>query len=628
MGAAASLASANASDKTPEQSIQEGRGYAQLACKQLRSALLSGKVPGHVTVVVDLGFAKRTLAFNVLSKDIEDAESSGQAGGESGGGNVIFPPTTVDAMVKDVKRLTAAVTAHNLDAALQCAAATRCFMAGKILFLVTVSIDPHAFASAPRPSLIRGKTVRELADGLEESLNDKNKEKSEAESSINSRLEKIMEQLKTSGIMLKKHPRKGSPEPRMFWFTGERFCIAKKVQTKVNHRTKGWAVDDPNGFDVIKGIESANFARTLKKYGEVDPEVCLIVQLHDRTIDLQFDNQDTRDAVYDVIKTFLPEIANTMEKKFTTSLGMGIGTRRIVAKVMQGSAAEVNDVRVGDVVLEVAGEEILATMPQHEITDKISAAMKKDGEVLVKFGRAETKEGEQEELPEAQRNVNSLMDLMLRAGQGLARSRSVSSREAKRIVHVSCKHPITELAVDLVVSDLGAASGGDNGGEDFVTGAPPPGSDKASDSTEKNEETAAEGQPVSAKSSYVAPSPDEENRKRLDEAVTLLTANLQPVKGTTGAVSEGAAKFDGLGGTIVLRVAVGSLEAAQEDEKEAENPEAPSVDAPPVLAKEGSMTEMRMLSISDTSESSTHSLTRRMSMEVMQSSKAIGSAAN
>ena len=82
-----------------------------------------------------------------------------------------------------------------------------------------------------------------------------------------------MEQLKSSGIMVKKHPRKGSPEPRMFWFTGERFCIAKKVQAKVNHRTKGWAVDDPNGFDVIKGFDSPNFKRTLKKWGEVDPSV-------------------------------------------------------------------------------------------------------------------------------------------------------------------------------------------------------------------------------------------------------------------------------------------------------------------------------------------------------------------
>ena len=41
------------------------------------------------------------------------------------------------------------------------------------------------------------------------------------------------------------------------------------------------------------------------------------------------------------IKAFLPEIANTMEKKFSTSLGMGIGTRRLVAKVLSGSAAEV-----------------------------------------------------------------------------------------------------------------------------------------------------------------------------------------------------------------------------------------------------------------------------------------------
>ena len=328
MGAAASLSAAAAKD--PSSAIREGRGHAQLACAQLRRALLQGRVPGHVTVVVDLAFAKQTLAFHISGQDVQAhlknasnnaskaydtadehadhpaaaaaaaAAASSATGSNAGAGEIVnsaerenhgpivFPPASVAAMVKDVKRLTAAVSAHNLDAALQSAAATRCFLAGKILFLVTVSIDPRAFASAQaaasRPSLIRGKTVREVADGLDQSQS--NGESKEA-AALQARQDKIMAQLKTSGIMLKKHPRKGSPEPRTFWFTGERFCIAKKVQSKVNHRTKGWAVDDPNGFDVVKGVDSPNFKRTLKKYGDVDPEVCLVIQLHDRTIDLQ-----------------------------------------------------------------------------------------------------------------------------------------------------------------------------------------------------------------------------------------------------------------------------------------------------------------------------------------------------
>jgi hypothetical protein len=322
--------------------------------------------------------------------------------------------------------------------------------------------------------------------------------------------------------------------------------------------------------------------------------------------------------VHAAIKAFLPEIANTMEKKFTTSLGMGIGTRRLVAKVMAGSAAEVNDVRVGDVVLEVAGQEVLATMRQAEITALIAAAMKKDGEVVIKFGRAEAAEGDQDVLPEPQRNVNSLMDLMLRAGQGLARKTEVTQkggfREAKRIVHVSCKHPITELSVDLVVSEHG-------GGGEYVTGAPPTveeaaeedGAGGGGDGGDGGAAVGEEDEEENKRSLYTTPSNDEENRKQLDEAVTLLTANLQPVHGTTGAVSEGATKFPSLGGNVVLRVAVGSLDAMHEDAEKSSPPK----DLPPVLTKEGSMTEMRMLSISETS--STHSLTKRMSMEVMQS---------
>ena len=154
MGAAASLSTA----KPPAEAIREGRAHAQFACSQLRRSLLEGRVPGHVTVVVDLGFAKQTLAFNVSGSDIKaaakakearlaakDADSEAAADPAS---PVVFPPASVASMVKDVKRLTAAVSAHNLDAALQSATATRCFMAGKTLFLVTVSIDPHALASA------------------------------------------------------------------------------------------------------------------------------------------------------------------------------------------------------------------------------------------------------------------------------------------------------------------------------------------------------------------------------------------------------------------------------------------------------------------------------------------------
>ena len=65
-------------------------------------------------------------------------------------------------------------------------------------------------------------------------------------------------------------------------------------------------MDDPNGFDCCKGTHSANFQRTIGKYGDVEEGCCLVVQLYDRTLDLQFDNQETRDLVFGAIKAFLP----------------------------------------------------------------------------------------------------------------------------------------------------------------------------------------------------------------------------------------------------------------------------------------------------------------------------------
>ena len=67
--------------------------------------------------------------------------------------------------------------------------------------------------------------------------------------------------------------------------------------------------------------------------------MCLVVQL--TAIDLQFDNGGTRDAVYTTSKPFCPKSQIQWRKKFASSLGMGVGSRRRVAKVLAGSAAEV-----------------------------------------------------------------------------------------------------------------------------------------------------------------------------------------------------------------------------------------------------------------------------------------------
>ena len=52
---------------------------------------------------------------------------------------------------------------------------------------------------------------------------------------------------------------------------------------------------------------------------------------------------------------------------------------------------------------------------------------------MIKFGRAETAEDGEHALPEPQRNVNSLMDLMLQASW-LARKTEGQGSHSKRIV--------------------------------------------------------------------------------------------------------------------------------------------------------------------------------------------------
>ena len=63
--------------------------------------------------------------------------------------------------------------------------------------------------------------------------------------------------------------------------------------------------------------------------------MCLVAA-HDRTIDLQFDNGGTRDAVYTAIKAFCPK-SQIQWKKFASSPNGN--SRRRVAKVLAGGAA-------------------------------------------------------------------------------------------------------------------------------------------------------------------------------------------------------------------------------------------------------------------------------------------------
>ena len=104
-----------------------------------------------------------------------------------------------------------------------------------------------------------------------------------------------------SGIPTIKHPRKGSPEKRQLWLSSasNRYCIAKKIVLKVSKKTKGWAFDDD--VKVTKGCNSSVFERTIKKYGPIDEHCCLSIQLHERTLDLQFETSDAAELVHQVI---------------------------------------------------------------------------------------------------------------------------------------------------------------------------------------------------------------------------------------------------------------------------------------------------------------------------------------
>ena len=600
-------------------SIQLARQHAQLACAQLTSALCVAKVLARVGVKVDLVFAKQTLEFKVTQAMID-------AGPTSSAAPNVFPPDSVLGMVKDVQRLTAMVAARNLATVFQTATATRCFTAGAATFLVSVSVEPEDFAGARRLSLKPGQTVEQVGEDLSASMKDAvvptatpvpptegttttsgttdgatpaatgtttaadgtttttttttggSEGGGDATTTTDTTTgetkestENFMNRLKR-GILVTKHPRKGSPEARQFWFTGDRFCIAKKIQKKVSKKTKGWTVDDPQGFDVVKGHNSPVFDRTIKKYGEVDADCCLSVQLHDRTIDLQFGSTDMRDMVYTAIKSFLPDMGDAMEKKFTQSLGIGIGKRAQVAKVVVDGAGAVNDVRVGDVILEINGESIAATETAKKITDKLATSIKDKGEVIVKFTRAKgSGEGGTSDAPltETQRNVNQLMDLMFRAGVKLSHAHTGAG---ERDVEVSCKHPLTELMIALHVVDS-------------ITDLNPDRADSALGTAPTEiQEGVMEGK----------------NTDLVDGAVDLLNSNLLPVFGATAAVSEGSAQLKDLNGSIVMHCTIADPSTSNGRSGGRVASPAPispdskveNIAAPPKLAKEGSMMEL------------------------------------
>ena len=105
-----------------------------------------------------------------------------------------------------------------------------------------------------------------------------------------------------SGMIVTKHPRHGKPEKRVLMLVGGvQFCLLKKVTDKVSAKTKGWNALDPAGVQVVKGIEGSEvFRKSTSKHGEVDANTCLYVQLRNRTIDLEFQDEEARDNVFAV----------------------------------------------------------------------------------------------------------------------------------------------------------------------------------------------------------------------------------------------------------------------------------------------------------------------------------------
>ena len=619
MGAAASSVAVSSSD-----SIHVARQHAQLACAQLTDALTRAKVLARVGVKVDLTFARQTLEFKVTQAMIDAGAKADNVPNvfppESVLG-IVRDVQRLTAMVAarnldavfETATATRCFTAGEATFLVSVSVDTECYInarrpsliQGKTVEQVGDALEaslgaadaaaltaaPGATTAAPAAAATEGTpapaegvaaegavataataattattAATPAAEGAAEAAIATAPASSEVTGGGETKegeSEKSIEKLK-KGILVTKHPRKGSPEARTFWFTGDRFCIAKKLQKKVSSKTKGWSVDDPNGFGVIKGQDSPVFERTLKKYGAVDTELCLSVQLHDRTIDLQFDSTETRNMVFTAIKTFLPDMGDPMEKKFTQSLGIGIGKRAIVQKVVVAGAGAVNDVRIGDVILEINGTPVSGTMTAKVLTDMLSSSIKDKGEVLVKFARVASASESNSEVPvvltETQQNVNELMDLMFRAAGKLSHYHTGTG---ERHVEVSCKHPLTELMVALVVVDT------------------------------KDLNASPERSPSPfPKVDVTAAATEGKNTDLVDGAVELLNSNLLPVMGATAAISEGSAQLKDLNGSIVMHCTIADNTKVSPTTPVAADQKLESIPAPPQLAKEGSMLDL------------------------------------
>ena len=166
--------------------------------------------------------------------------------------------------------------------------AQRSFAISNAQLSLHIKSTPKQLTGIRRPSLLKGFTLKQLNDAAVQ------------ETDTN-----FIDALR-NGFECTKHPRSGKPSKRVLWLAKDNIhvCIGKK-KTDKHKSVKGWALDEPTGFTVDKGVDSDIFSRTLPDASDEQKACCLVVHLANRTFDLEFADQATRDGLHGYLKRYI-----------------------------------------------------------------------------------------------------------------------------------------------------------------------------------------------------------------------------------------------------------------------------------------------------------------------------------
>lgn len=359
--------------------IRKALGEAMATCR------MKG-IGADIEIEGDLGYGAQSVFATVKAPKTTTEEAT--ASDVSLPANLVLPQQAVSDCIDCVQRLctTGASIFAEFPGTLH-VGAQRSFAIARATLLMNVKSTPRQLTTLRRPSLLKGFTLKQLN-----------------EAAVKETDADFIDQLR-NGVNCTKHPRSGKPSARVLWLANDdiHICIGKKKTEKLKS-VKGWALDEPTGFTVEKGVGSEIFSRTLPDATDEQKKCCLVAHLANRTFDLQFENQAMRDGLFDYLQRYIPKIKQELNIKFTagqTNLGMDVGLGAKVAAVEKDGLADLNDVRVGDRILKVNGEDIATSLPPKKINSILKSETRK-GDVVLNLGRytesGETLSSSQEEL--------------------------------------------------------------------------------------------------------------------------------------------------------------------------------------------------------------------------------------